>query len=66
MLPRHYLPKLKKFPLRAKSDYIFRMARNSAIEWTQGTWNPATGCTKISAGGDHCYVERFSEHFRGT
>lgn len=66
MLPRHYLPKLEKFPLRAKSDYIFRMARNSAIEWTQGTWNPVTGCTKISAGCDHCYAERFSERFRGV
>ncbi len=42
------------------------MARNSAIEWTQGTWNPVTGCTKISAGCDHCYAERFSERFRGV
>ena len=42
------------------------MARNSAIEWTQGTWNPVTGCTKISTGCDHCYAERFSERFRGV
>lgn len=38
----------------------------TAIEWTDATWNPVTGCTKISAGCDHCYAERFSERFRGT
>ena len=42
------------------------MARNSTIEWTHGTWNPITGCTKISTGCDHCYAERFSERFRGV
>jgi protein gp37 len=42
------------------------MANNTAIEWTDATWNPVTGCTKISAGCDHCYAERFSERFRGT
>jgi protein gp37 len=42
------------------------MADGSAIEWTDATWNPITGCTKISAGCDHCYAERFSERFRGT
>ena len=42
------------------------MARNSTIEWTQGTWNPVTGCTKISTGCDYCYAERFSERFRGV
>ena len=42
------------------------MADNSAIEWTNSTWNPVTGCTKISAGCDHCYAERFSERFRGV
>jgi protein gp37 len=40
------------------------MADNSAIEWTDTTWNPVTGCTKISAGCDNCYAERFSERFR--
>ena len=30
------------------------------------TWNPTTGCTKISPGCDHCYAERFAERFRGT
>jgi protein gp37 len=42
------------------------MAEATAIEWTDATWNPVTGCTKISAGCDHCYAERFSERFRGT
>jgi protein gp37 len=42
------------------------MADATAIEWTDATWNPVTGCTKISPGCDHCYAERFSERFRGT
>jgi len=43
-----------------------RMAGTTAIEWTDATWNPVTGCTKISPGCDHCYAERFSERFRGV
>ncbi len=42
------------------------MADQSEIEWTDATWNPVTGCTKISAGCDNCYAERFSERFRDT
>lgn len=42
------------------------MADASAIEWTDATWNPVTGCTKITAGCDNCYAERFAERFRGT
>jgi protein gp37 len=42
------------------------MSLQSTIEWTDATWNPVTGCTKISAGCDHCYAERFSERFRDT
>jgi len=42
------------------------MAQNSSIEWTDASWNPVTGCTKISAGCDNCYAERFSERFRGV
>jgi len=42
------------------------MADNSSIEWTDATWNPVTGCTKITAGCDHCYAARFSERFRGV
>lgn len=32
----------------------------TAIEWTDETWNPATGCTKVSAGCDHCYAARMA------
>jgi protein gp37 len=42
------------------------MADKSTIEWTNSTWNPITGCTKISTGCDFCYAERFSERFRGV
>lgn len=42
------------------------MADHSAIEWTDATWNPVTGCTKITAGCDNCYAERFAERFRGV
>jgi protein gp37 len=42
------------------------MADSSSIEWTDATWNPVTGCTKITAGCDNCYAERFAERFRGT
>jgi protein gp37 len=42
------------------------MSENSAIEWTDTTWNPVTGCTKISPGCDNCYAARFSERFRGV
>ena len=36
------------------------MANNSSIEWTESTWNPLTGCTKISPGCKHCYAERMA------
>jgi protein gp37 len=42
------------------------MADNTRIEWTDATWNPVTGCEKISPGCDHCYAERFAERFRGV
>jgi protein gp37 len=35
-----------------------KMADSTKIEWTDSTWNPVTGCTKISAGCDNCYAER--------
>src|SRR3954470_14684015 len=40
------------------------MSDRSAIEWTDATWNPVTGCTKITRGCDNCYAARFSERFR--
>jgi protein gp37 len=42
------------------------MATTTQIEWTEATWNPVTGCTKVTRGCDHCYAERFSERFRGV
>jgi protein gp37 len=38
----------------------------SNIEWTDATWNPVRGCTKISPGCKHCYAETFAERFRGV
>lgn len=43
-----------------------RMADKSAIEWTESTWNPVTGCSKVSPGCAHCYAETFAERWRGT
>ncbi len=40
------------------------MATNSHIEWTDATWNPVTGCTKISPGCKHCYAERLSHRLQ--
>jgi len=49
------------------------VAETTAIEWTRGddgtpgaTWNPVTGCTKISPGCDRCYAETFAERWRGV
>ncbi|HEY1709902.1 MAG TPA: DUF5131 family protein, partial [Rhizomicrobium sp.] len=42
------------------------MAETTQIEWTDATWNPVTGCSKITRGCDFCYAERFSERFRGV
>jgi protein gp37 len=42
------------------------MAGTTQIEWTDATWNPVTGCSKITRGCDFCYAERFSERFRGV
>lgn len=42
------------------------MSAKSSIEWTDATWNPVRGCTKISPGCAHCYAETFAERFRGV
>src|ERR1700722_20291487 len=42
------------------------MSDNSAIEWCDATWNPTTGCTKITTGCDRCYAARFAERFRNV
>ncbi|MGZ3680206.1 MAG: DUF5131 family protein [Ktedonobacterales bacterium] len=42
------------------------MSAQSKIEWTDATWNPVRGCTKISPGCKHCYALTFAERFRGV
>ena len=42
------------------------MSDKSKIEWTDATWNPITGCTKVSPGCAHCYAETFAKRFRGV
>jgi protein gp37 len=42
------------------------VADKSAIEWTEASWNPTTGCSKVSPGCAHCYAETFAERFRGV
>jgi protein gp37 len=41
------------------------MSNTTGIEWTDGTWNPLTGCTKVSAGCDNCYAKTMHERFNG-
>ena len=40
------------------------MALGSSIEWTEATWNPVTGCDKVSPGCKHCYAERMAERLQ--
>lgn len=42
------------------------MSTTTGIEWTDTTWNPVTGCTKVTPGCDHCYAEKITERFHGT
>jgi protein gp37 len=41
------------------------MPQSSAIEWTEATWNPVTGCSEVSPGCAHCYAKTFAERWRG-
>ena len=50
----------------AKPSGVFVVSDHSRIEWTDATWNPIRGCTKISPGCAHCYAETFAERFRGV
>ena len=58
--------------VRSDVEHVFvgadseTMADNSRIEWTEATWNPVTGCSKVSPGCAHCYAETFAERWRGT
>ncbi len=40
------------------------MAQGSGIEWTESTWNPVTGCAKVSPGCQYCYAERMAERLQ--
>lgn len=40
------------------------MSTNTTIEWTEQTWNPTTGCTKVSSGCKHCYAEKMAERLK--
>src|SRR6059058_4045621 len=42
------------------------MSDRSAIEWTEATWNPVTGCDQVSPGCAHCYAKTFAERFEGV
>lgn len=42
------------------------MGDKTGISWTEATWNPVTGCTKVSPGCDHCYAESIAHRFDGT
>jgi protein gp37 len=58
---------LKKVRRRTSStNGQLTMSLNSKIEWTDATWNPVRGCTKISPGCKHCIAETFAERFRGV
>jgi protein gp37 len=51
---------------RGKIRTLTTMAEHSAIEWTESTWNPTVGCTKVSPGCDRCYAERMALRFPKT
>ncbi len=55
----------KRFKLHTRNG-SGRISQHSQIEWTDATWNPIRGCTKITPGCDHCYAETFAERFRGV
>jgi len=60
------LDKLNSVEILNLLSYIYTMGTKTKIQWTDATWNPVTGCTKISSGCKNCYAERFAERFRGV
>ena len=56
---------LERENLRPLHNTDRSVSDRSSIEWTNATWNPVTGCTKVSPGCKNCYAERFAERFRG-
>lgn len=66
-VPTREIPQEWHRPSSAVPRKGFRlMSATSTIEWTDATWNPVRGCTKISPGCTHCYAETFAERFRGV
>jgi protein gp37 len=56
----HLTTRVRTFTFRKEAV----MAQGSSIEWTEATWNPVTGCTKISPGCKHCYAERMAKRLQ--
>ena len=52
--------------LEAKVNPFRGRAKSHKIEWTQKTWNPSAGCTKISSGCKFCYAETMAKRLQGT
>jgi protein gp37 len=59
-------PNAGRVPVNSARWTESSMSANTTIEWTDATWNPVRGCTKISPGCAHCYAEVFAERFRGV
>src|SRR4051812_4179105 len=66
VIPRPRLPLPAALQAVVTTNEGTFMSQHSAIEWTDATWNPVRGCTKISPGCAHCYAETFAERFRGV
>ena len=63
----HNSPKTpEEFDFEILGFYSRRMADHSGIEWTEATWNPTVGCTKVSPGCDRCYAEKIARRFPKT
>src|SRR5208337_3272635 len=65
-LPRSLLRRVlwTTFSTSTENGRGSEMAGNSHIEWTDATWNPVTGCTKISPACKHCYAERLAKRLQ--
>src|SRR4051812_13790069 len=66
VIPRPRLPLPAALQAVVTTNEGTFMSAESKIEWTDATWNPVRGCTKISPGCSHCYAETFAERFRGV
>src|SRR5205823_1213681 len=65
-LPSRLLPEQLSLGGSDPVYIITAVADHSRIEWTHATWNPVTGCDKVSPGCAHCYAETFAERFRAV